>query len=241
VETIGGVPFADHLAVDGDNLWVSSFDRSSVSRIDTRTGEVASSIGIRSRQAEGLAVGGGFLWITSPGPVRAQGGDTVSRVDLRSGNVVSRIPVGKTPIFTTFGYGSVWVANYDGDTVSVVRPGSRAADTIDVGDGPLGIATGFGAVWVVCFWDQELARIDPRSRKVVARIPIGLSPLDVSAGAGAVWVTNRESGTVLRIDPRSNRVVATIRLPKVLAPRTVAARDGQVWVSVQRCSQPHCL
>ena len=241
VQTIGGVPFADHLAVDGSDVWVSSFDRGSVSRIDSRTGEVASSLGVPTKHAEGLAVGGGYLWISNPSDVRAQGLETVSRVDLRSGRVVSRIRVGKTPIFTTFGYGSAWVANYDGDTVSVVRPGSRAAETIDACDGPLGIATGFRAVWVVCYWDRQLVRIDPRTREVVAQIPIDVGPLDVSAGAGAVWVTNRDSRTVLRIDPRSNKVVKAIRLPAAMSPQTVAARDGQVWFSVKRCPTAPCI
>jgi YVTN family beta-propeller protein len=199
------------------------------------------SVGTPTRHAEGLAVGGGYLWITNPASIRAQGVETVSRLDLRSGKVVSRIPVGKTPIFTAFGYGSVWVANYDDDTVSVVPPGSDEAETIPVGDGPLGIATGFGSVWVVCYWTRELARIDTRSRKVVARIGVGEGPLDVSAGAGAVWVTNRDSRTVQRIDPRTNDVVATIRLHAPLSPWTVAARDGGVWVSIQRCPGLPCI
>ena len=135
----------------------------------------------------------------------------------------------------------MWVANYDDDTVSVVPPGSDQAETIRVGDGPLGIATGFGGVWVVCYWARELARIDARTREVVARIPLREGPLDVSAGAGAVWVTNRDSRTVLRIDPRSNEVVATIRLPAPLSPWTVAACDGGVWVSIQRCPRQPCF
>jgi YVTN family beta-propeller protein len=244
VETIGGVPRADHLVVDGDNLWVSSFDRSSVARINARTGEVVESLGVPSEHAEGLAVGGGYLWITNPATERGQGIETVSRVELRPGKVVSTIRVGTTPIFDAFGYGALWVANYDDDTVSVVRPGSRAAETISMGDGrcgPLGIATGFGGVWVVCYWKGQLMRVDARTRRIVARIPIGAGPLDVGAGAGAVWVTNRDSRTVTRIDPRSNAVVATIRLPAPLSPFGVAARDGKVWISVQQCSHAPCM
>jgi DNA-binding beta-propeller fold protein YncE len=243
VETIGGVPRADHLAVDGDNLWVSSFDRSSVARINARTGEVVESLGVRSRHAEGLAVGGGYLWITNPATVRGQGVETVSRVDLRSGKVVSRIPVGKTPIFDTFGAGALWVANYDDDTVSVVSAGSRNAQTIALGRGcgPLGIATGFGAVWVVCYWPHRLVRIDARTRRIVSRIPVGIGPLAVSTGAGAVWVTSRDSRAVTRIDPRSNTIVSTIRLPAPLSPFGISARNGGVWVSVRRCPQTPCI
>jgi len=225
--------------VDGDNVWVSSFDRSSVARIDSRTGEVVESIGVPSGHAEGLAIGGGYLWITNPADPQKEAVETVSRFDLRARKIVSRIPVGAGPIFDTFGDGALWVANYDEDTISVVSAGSRAAETIklDEGCGPLGIATGFGSVWVVCYWHNHLVRIDPRTRRIVARIPIGFGGLSVSTGAGAVWVTNRDSRSVSRIDPHSNAAVATIRLPSPLSPFGVAARDGGVWVSLRRCSQ----
>jgi DNA-binding SARP family transcriptional activator/DNA-binding beta-propeller fold protein YncE len=243
VETIGGVPRADHLAVDGDNVWVSGFDRPSVSRIDARSGEVVESLGVPGRHAEGLAVGGGYLWITNPANERGEGIEAVSRMDLRSDKVVSTIPVGRTPIFDTFGEGGLWVANYDDDTLSVVSAGSRAAETIPLGGacGPLGITTGFGSVWVVCYWREELLRIDPRTRRIVARIPIGRGPLGVSTGAGSVWVTNRDSRSVSRIDPRSNTTVATVRLPAVLSPYGVAAREDGVWVSVRGCPHGQCL
>jgi DNA-binding beta-propeller fold protein YncE len=243
VETIGGVPRADHLAVDGNNVWVSGFDRPSVSRIDSGTGEVVESLGVPGEQAEGLAVGGGYLWITSPSDERGEGVEAVSRVDLRSDKVVSTIPVGRTPIFDTFGDGALWVANYDDNTVSVVSAGSSVAETIPLGGacGPLGITTGFGSVWVVCYWREELLRIDPRTRRIVARVPVGRGPLGVSTGAGSVWVTNRASHGVTRIDPRSNATVATVRLPAALSPYGVAARDDGVWVSVRGCPRGRCL
>lgn len=242
VETIGGVVRADHLAVDGQNVWVSSFDRSSVARVDAEKGEVVESVGVPAEHAEGLAVGGGYLWITNPASMRAQGVETVSRVDLRSNKVVSTIAVGETPIFDTFGEGALWVANYDGDSVSVVSPGSPDAETIQLKErcGPLGIATGFGSVWVVCYWQQQLLRIDPRTRKVVARIPIGSGPLAVATGAGSVWVTNRDSHDVSRIDPRTNKAIAAIRLPANLSPFGVAAHEDGVWVSIRECAEGLC-
>ena len=242
-ETIGGILRADQLAVDGDNVWVSSLNRSTVSRIDARTGEVVASLGLPSKDAEGLAVGGGYLWITSPAVIRGEGVETVSRVDLRSHKVLSRIRVGKTPIFNTFGEGALWVANYDDDTLSVVGAGSRGAQTIPLGSdcGPLGVSTGFGSVWVVCYWKRQLVRIDAGRRRIVARIPIGEGPLAVSAGAGAVWVTNRDSRTVQRIDARTNKVVAAIRLGAPLSPSGIATQNGGVWVTVQRCTEQPCV
>jgi YVTN family beta-propeller protein len=238
VDTIGGVPRADHVVVDGEDVWVSSFDRSSVARIDAGTAEVVETLGVPSRHAEGLAVGGGYLWITNPATRRAQGVETVSLLDLRSREVVSTIPVGKTPIFTTFGYGAVWVANYDGGSVSVIRPGSSAAESIAVCEGPLGIATGYGSVWVVCYWRRRLVRIDANTRRILARIRVGDGPLSVATGAGGVWVTNRRSHSVTRVDPRTNTVAATIRFRGDLSPYGVAVGGGGVWVSVARCLEP---
>jgi YVTN family beta-propeller protein len=243
VDTIGGAPYLDHVVVDGEDVWVSSFDRASIVRIDARSAEIAETVGIPSRHAEGLAVGGGYLWITNPSTVRAQGTETVSRYDLRSREVVSTIAVGKTPIFTTFGLGSVWVSNYDGDTVSVIGPGSSSAETVDLEgcDGPLGIATGHGSVWVVCYWTQELLRIDPDSRQVTDRIPVGQGPLEVAVGEGSVWVTNRDSRSVSRIDPSSNDVVAAISVPAPATPWGVGTGGGAVWVTTRRCPQQPCF
>lgn len=54
-----------------------------------------------------------------PGPGVKTGIGSEIRADAWSiGVLTSRIPVGATPIFDTFGYGSVWVSNYDDDTIS---------------------------------------------------------------------------------------------------------------------------
>ena len=241
IDTIGGITFADHVAVQSNDVWVSSFDKASVARIDGDNGQVVETVGIPSKHAEGLTVGGGFLWITNPSPVRAEGVETVSRLDLQTHEVASTIRVGKTPIFAAFGYGGVWVSNYDDGTVSAITPGTTHARTIRVGRGPLGIATGYGSVWVVCYWDRLLVRIDPTTLKVVARMRIGAGPLGVAAGAGGVWVTNRDSRTVLRIDPGRNRVVATIRFPAPTSPTGVAVGGGAAWVTARRCDSPPCF
>ena len=156
----------------------------------------------------------------------------MSRIDLRSRRLVASTQVGPLPLFAAFGYGSAWVSNYHGSSVSVVRPGSAAVETVAVGRGPLGIAAGEGAVWVVSYWDRTLTRIDPETRRVVERVRIGAGPLSVAAGAGAVWVTNRDDRTVVRVDPRTNRVVRTIRL--AASPHGIRVAHGRVWVTTQR-------
>ena len=89
------------------------------------------------------------------------------------------------------------------------------------------IAPGFGAIWAVDAGSGELLRVDPRSDRVIARVPVGDQAFP-AVGAGAVWTA--ADGRLLRIDPASNRVVA--RIPLGLPARTfaaVAARPGVVW------------
>lgn len=239
---VGGAPVAHQLVsgLNGD-VWLSSFGEPVVTLLAER-GRILGgdrSLGAPVRvalpgSAEGLAVGGGYLWVTSPSD--SGGGDTVSRIDLSSRRVVSSTPVGPLPIWVVFGYGSAWISNYHGSSVSVVRPGSGAVETVAVGRGPLGLAAGAGGVWVVSYWDRTLSRIDPETRRVVGRVRVGAGPLSVAAGAGAVWVTNRDDRTLVRVDPRTNRVVRTIRLGA--SPYGVRVAHGRVWVTTQRCGSP---
>ena len=243
VRVVGGAPVAQHLVsgLNGD-VWLSSFEEPVVTQI-ARAGRIVQDVHTTASapvqvrlpgSAEGLAVGGGYLWVTSPSD--SGGRDTVFRVDLRTRRVVASTPVGTLPLFVGFGYGSAWVSNYRGNSVSVVRPGSAGAETVGLEGGPLGIAAGAGGVWVVSFGTRTLSRIDPETRRVVARVPVGAGPLAVAAGAGAVWVTNRDDRTVSRIDPRTDRVSGTIRL--AASPWGIRVAHGRVWVTTQRCGSP---
>jgi Tol biopolymer transport system component len=70
---------------------------------------------------------------------------------------------------------------------------------------PNGVAAGEGAVWVSVQGSEGndyVARIDPASNEVVARIPVNSSPWDIAAGAGSVWVTGygeNTTGTLQRL------------------------------------------
>jgi len=104
-----------------------------------------------------------------------------------------------------------------------------------VGDVPLAenlgtIEAGFGSVWVADTDRQRVLRVDPRTRRVVARIATGGDPNAfggdpvITVGAGALWAIARRPGfdggaKVLRIDPRTNRVTARVTLRPKGAPR----------------------
>jgi streptogramin lyase len=124
----------------------------------------------------------------------------------------------------------------------------KVIHTFKVASGLTSITQGFGAVWATDLSSGNVLRIDPKTRKVVARIPVvggvgGISPdILVAAGRGTVWVLagDLQNGGVegpvrlMRIDPRRNRVVAGIPLTKpsggTFSPQGVHVGDGVVWV-----------
>jgi len=104
-----------------------------------------------------VAVGDGDVWVTNFSD------DTVSRIDVRTNQVVATIPVGRRPVGVTLGEEAVWIANREDDTISRIdRRTNRVVATIPVGKGPGLVRFGAGAVWVVNFGSGTVSRVDPR-------------------------------------------------------------------------------
>jgi YVTN family beta-propeller protein len=102
------------------------------------------------------------------------------------------------------GSDSLWVANFDDDTVTrIVAVGGQTPTltTIPVGDGPLDVAVGEGGVWVANSLDGTVSRIDLETGEVVATIGIGNAPQRVAVGEGGVWVTVRAPEEEVIVEP----------------------------------------
>jgi streptogramin lyase len=118
------------------------------------------------------------------------------------------------------------------DVTSRPRPPGQVAAVIDVGGQPSVVRADAAGVWVQR--DREVVRVDPRSNRVVARLPMGPPGSDLGAvGDGSLWLTQVAQGTVTRMDPATGRTVATIRVPGAEATQgiDVAAGAGVVWVA----------
>jgi PQQ-like domain len=117
-------------------------------------------------------------------------------------------------------------------------PGPQVVAKLALADG-LGrtAKVAFGSVWLSATNDEAVLRVDPRTRRVLARIPVGMD-VNLGAGGGAVWAVPRrptvEQARLIRIDPRTNRVVARIPIPSPgarypLGGAAVVAGE-RVWV-----------
>ena len=71
------------------------------------------------------------------------------------------------------------------------------------------MAVGAGSVWAVGV-DNRIYRIDPRSARIVAKIPVQTRVSTLAAGAEGVWFLNWTDHDVTRIDPATNRVAERI-------------------------------
>jgi streptogramin lyase len=151
----------------------------SVLRIDPRTLRTTATIRDATTTIEGsepkLAFANGSVWISSPAE------SNVARIDPR------RETVEKQPLVEAMGIsagaGAVWVAD---NANSVWRFGGLQPQRIKVGSQPQDVAATSTAVWVADSGDQTLVRLDPASRRPVARIKLHHRPIAVAAGVGVV-------------------------------------------------------
>jgi YVTN family beta-propeller protein len=116
-----------------------------------------------------------------------------------------------------------------GTTAERQRIGDTIAE-IQLTGNPLNVAAGFGSLWVTETQDTGglLVRIDPRTQRVLASIPVGSVPAGIAVAAGSIWVTSHDDGTLIRVDPATNRVTAT--LPVGPEPGELAVAAGMLWV-----------
>jgi YVTN family beta-propeller protein len=158
-------------------------------------------------------------------------GGRLLRVDPRHKRVVADIPLPAGPVAVAADSSAAWVATASGQVLVVSQKRNRVVATIEAG-GPLGfsqtIAAGAGGIWLADPFDEQLVRIDPGIRRVVARIPAGAATT-LAVSGNAVWALS--SLGLVRVDPARDRVVAVASDPDLRSARLVAAGGGAVWAA----------
>lgn len=222
------------IAASGDPIhgfaYPDGFERHALVRVDAASGRVEKHVGLRMTPND-VVFFEGSLWVAG---YRGNRG-VVARVDARSGRVTAILRAGRWPRALAFWAGRLWLVTSAPwfKRGAVVEIDSRAKRTvgppIGLGPAPARVGAGRSGVWVPDALENAVARVDPRRRKVVARVRVGQNPYGVAVGPRSVWVTNVDDGTVSRIDPAVDRVVATIRVGR--NPHGIALGQGAVWVA----------
>lgn len=222
---VGGNP--DWLAVD-EHVWVSNAPLDTVGRLDPKTNTVAAKIAVGKEPGCGLAAGFGSLWVPNCGD------GTLSRIDLKSGEVTATFPM-KTAdseggIAT--GAGSVWLITDERSTLARIDPSNnKVVAEIRVAPGSFAVAFGEGALFVTSTKESLLTRIDPRTNLIVETIKVGPAPRFLAIGEGSVWTLNQGDGSISRVDLKTNKLVATIEAGIPGGGGEIAVGEGSVWAT----------
>lgn len=153
--------------------------------------------------------------------------NSVGLLDPVTGTVTRSVGVDAGPGAAVAGFGAIWTANTDADTVSRIDPTTDSVTRIVVQSAPSAIAVGAGAVWATNAGSGTVTRIDPATDRTES-IAVGTAPGGVAVARDSVWVANTGDGTLSRIDPAKNRVVDTI--PVGSGPGAIAA-GADIWVA----------
>ncbi|MGO9540968.1 MAG: choice-of-anchor tandem repeat GloVer-containing protein [Terriglobales bacterium] len=183
------------------------------------------------------------LAITQTGPfayVANINSNTVSVINIPTGQVANNIPVGSGPWGTAISpdQTQVYITNDHGNSVSVINAASGSVlATIPVQSSPFGVAftpDGSG-VYVVNGSSNTVSVINPATQTVVATVPVQNSPVGVAMAPTSngtfAYVTNSASNTVSVIAVSSSTVVQTI--PVGTGPRWVAVSPNSMWAYVE--------
>jgi DNA-binding beta-propeller fold protein YncE len=191
-----GAPFAS-LAYGAGQVWFVCQGGAEFGSYDPRTG-VARRLALECQLATfskstlpeyaDMTFGLDTVWIANSAGNQVVGVDPVICQDP------DQVSAGSGPIAIAVGGNSLWVANFDADTVMRIDDpagGAPVPSTFDVGDGPSDVAVDASGVWVVNKLDRNVMRLDPETGHVEATIELGNEPQRVAVGGGSVWVTVR--------------------------------------------------
>jgi streptogramin lyase len=214
------------VAYGAEGLWVANFGEKTVQRIDIETGAVARTQGGIPGNPTGIAVGGGFVWITT--------GLAGKVVKLDPATLATKtIEVGTGAKGVAFGEGAVWVVNNNANTLTKIDPSGEVVDTIELGTedtGPSSVVVGGGSVWVANSLGGSVWRFDPADLEADPQKVQLLSgnPGAMAFGDSAAWVTNPEEDSIARIDVTNQQ--GTIKC-QCNNPVGIAFGEGALWVA----------
>jgi DNA-binding SARP family transcriptional activator/streptogramin lyase len=161
--------------------------------------------------------------------------NSVGFVASGSGRVTRAFPVGGSPASLAVAGDSLWVANYEDETVTRINRSTGTAITIGVRGHPTGITSFRRRVWV---WTLEgsLVAIDPRYDSAGGPIPLASEIVGARAPGGQITVSDGDLwitaplATMIRADAADGRNPQRL-LPDGGVEGAIAHRDGELWVA----------
>jgi streptogramin lyase len=204
-------------------IWAVNYKRDSLTRVDPASGRVRS-VRVGASPFD-VVCAFGRVWVTS------WEAGVLSELEPHSLRIVRRIRIGPRPTGLRAAAGGLWVGfGRNATSIARVDPRTAAIRRIQVGErAPSWFVAGTRALWIQAA-DNRLIRVDPRTRRVTARLSLGRTLAQGSlAPDGTIWVPDKEQSLVYRIDPAKARVVDSF----AAGPGAFLALNahGSMWVA----------
>jgi virginiamycin B lyase len=185
------------IGVGAGSVWLvvngPKCDACRVARVEPKQLRVIATVPV-SEGAAAVRFGDGFVWVTNPE------NNLVEKIDPKTLQVVRKTEVGPRPRFFAVGEGAVWALNQGDGSVSRIdiKTGqTMSIPTQFVGDGG-DMTTGGGWVWIRGS-GPLLARLDPRTNKIVETYGPESGSGAAIVGYGAAWISAHDVETVWRL------------------------------------------
>lgn len=214
-------------AVPG-GVWLASWDRGGLLRIDAATGRITARVPVGQQGPFSIAYGAGSLWVTD-----FRTGDLL-RLNPATGRLVAKIHPGGS--YVTAGGGFVWVTRfghaggpYWNRLVKINPVTDRVAGDVLVpgnfGPGGMMVAATGAVVWLHIDGAPYVQAADPVRMRVTARARTGGAQGLAPVGR-RVWVLT-DGWALDRLDPPWSAVGGSIQLPEPPAG-PVPSRGGDI-------------
>jgi YVTN family beta-propeller protein len=144
---------------------------------------------------------------------------------------VTERSVGPGPNELAAAFGSIWVSNHHGASVSRIDPKTlKVIAKIGVGVQPANIAIGLGALWETNY-DGTISRIDPTTNRASSVGHFGHLCGQPAIAAAALWVyvCAVDRPYVAMVAPRTGKAVAKIAAGG--DGSELALADGELWMA----------
>jgi YVTN family beta-propeller protein len=87
------------------------------------------------------------------------------------------------------------------------------------------------SVWISNYPKNTVARLDPKTNKVLAMVPVGNKPCSgLAAGFGSLWVPLCGDQALSRVDLKEGKVTATIPIGIAGSEGGLASGAGSIWL-----------
>jgi len=195
---------------------------------------VIAAVTVGTRPCSGLAAGFGAIWVPNCGD-RSGAGKSVSRIDMKTNQVVATLPIGpaQSEGGVATGAGSFWMVSDQKGVLSRIDPATnQVIAEIAVPERSAAVNFGEDAAWVTTPGTNQLTRVDPKTNKVTDTIEVGAGPRFLTVGAGSIWTLNQGDGTISRVDGKSAKLVATIQAGIPGNGGEIAFGEGFVWATI---------